>query len=124
MSLGALGYAPAKARRSISITTASGTEIAPMLRLDKVTVLGMLFPSFVRLFLFFSFGRENERGTGASTVCSLPHPAEEDGGDVVLVHLCAGGDKVAAGGRQAKVFTGAKRAQKHAAGLHVERRVG
>jgi len=36
----ALGYAPAKARRSISITTASGTEIAPMLRLDKVTVLG------------------------------------------------------------------------------------
>ena len=38
----ALGYAPAKARRSISITTASGTEIAPMLRLDKVTVLGTL----------------------------------------------------------------------------------
>jgi clan AA aspartic protease (TIGR02281 family) len=35
-----LGYAPAKARRNISITTASGTEIAPMLRLDRVKVLG------------------------------------------------------------------------------------
>ena len=35
-----LGYAPAKVRRKISITTASGTEIAPLLTLDKVKVLG------------------------------------------------------------------------------------
>ena len=38
--LEALGYAPAKVRRTISITTASGTKTAPMVRLDKVKVLG------------------------------------------------------------------------------------
>jgi len=35
-----LGYSPAKVRKKISITTASGTEIAPLLTLDKVKVLG------------------------------------------------------------------------------------
>ena len=35
-----LGYAPAKTRRKISITTASGTEIAPLLTLDRVKVAG------------------------------------------------------------------------------------
>jgi clan AA aspartic protease (TIGR02281 family) len=35
-----LGYAPAKARKKISITTASGTEIVPLVTLDKVKVLG------------------------------------------------------------------------------------
>jgi predicted aspartyl protease len=35
-----LGYAPAKVRKQVSITTASGTEIAPLLILDKVKVLG------------------------------------------------------------------------------------
>jgi len=38
--LEALGYAPAKARKKASITTASGTEIAPLVILDKVSVLG------------------------------------------------------------------------------------
>ncbi len=38
----ALGYAPATARQNISITTASGTEIAPLLQLDRVKVLGKL----------------------------------------------------------------------------------
>ena len=35
-----LGYAPAKVRKKISITTASGTEIAPLLALKKVKALG------------------------------------------------------------------------------------
>ena len=35
-----LGYAPAKARKKVSITTASGTEIAPLVTLDRVEVLG------------------------------------------------------------------------------------
>lgn len=35
-----LGYAPGKARKKISITTASGSRIAPLLVLDKVKVLG------------------------------------------------------------------------------------
>ena len=35
-----LGYAPGKARKRISITTASGSQIAPLLTLDKVKVLG------------------------------------------------------------------------------------
>jgi len=38
--LEALGYAPAKARNKVSITTASGTEIAPLVTLDRVKVLG------------------------------------------------------------------------------------
>jgi predicted aspartyl protease len=35
-----LNYAPPKARRRISITTASGVETAPLLLLDKVKVQG------------------------------------------------------------------------------------
>jgi len=35
-----LGYAPAKVRKKIGITTASGTEIAPLVTLDRVRVLG------------------------------------------------------------------------------------
>jgi len=35
-----LGYGPAKVRKKISITTASGTEITPLLILDRVKVLG------------------------------------------------------------------------------------
>jgi clan AA aspartic protease (TIGR02281 family) len=35
-----LGYAPAKVRSKVSITTASGTEITPLVTLDKVKVLG------------------------------------------------------------------------------------
>ena len=35
-----LGYTPAKVRRQVPITTASGTEIAPLLILEKVQVLG------------------------------------------------------------------------------------
>jgi clan AA aspartic protease (TIGR02281 family) len=35
-----LGYKPAKAREKVSITTASGSEIAPLLSLERVRVLG------------------------------------------------------------------------------------
>ncbi len=38
--LEALGYAPGRARKKISITTASGSQTAPLLTLDKVKVLG------------------------------------------------------------------------------------
>ena len=37
--LEALGYNPVKTRRKIAITTASGTEMAPLLVLDKMKVL-------------------------------------------------------------------------------------
>ncbi len=38
--LEALGYAPGQARKRLSITTASGSQIAPLLTLGKVKVLG------------------------------------------------------------------------------------
>ena len=39
-----LRYSPARVRQKISITTASGIEIAPLLILDKVKVLGKTVP--------------------------------------------------------------------------------
>ncbi|MGO9202258.1 MAG: TIGR02281 family clan AA aspartic protease [Limisphaerales bacterium] len=38
--LEALGYAPRKARKKLSITTASGTKTAPLVSLDKLKAMG------------------------------------------------------------------------------------
>jgi clan AA aspartic protease (TIGR02281 family) len=38
--LEALGYAPGKARKKLSITTASGTKTAPLVTLDRLKALG------------------------------------------------------------------------------------
>jgi clan AA aspartic protease (TIGR02281 family) len=38
--LEALGYAPRKARKKLSITTASGTKTAPLVNLDKLKAMG------------------------------------------------------------------------------------
>src|SRR5438552_16363910 len=92
-----------------------------MLLVSSSNWLFILFLSFWFVLLVSQFGsRKSPRPRG----CSLPHPAEEDAGEVVLVHLGEGGNEIASGGSQAVIFSRAKRAEKHTASLHVERSVG